>query len=345
MRRMRIVVMLLAAVLAGRGQTLTNAGPGLPSDPRAVFAAATPLYNFSDPALKPWHLKANYQLYDEKGKPLERGTYEYWWASPQVYRTSWTRPDATRTDWHTADGKHEYKATGEALNYFEDRLSSVLLSPLPKTNELDPNKFFSDRKTISSEGSNIPCYTIGPGSHGDPQVNASYCFDAKLPIVLAIYSHISLLTTFGDFVRMQGRVLPREVSFRDGERSVLKAKVDLIEGLNSSGVALTPAPDAILVKSEKLVTAEDGVIQGKIVKRTEVELPEGEQSGHTCLQITVGVDGHIHDPQVITSTSPALTAAALKSVSQWLCNPYKLNGEPVEAEEEVTLTMTRLPPY
>jgi outer membrane biosynthesis protein TonB len=63
------------------------------------------------------------------------------------------------------------------------------------------------------------------------------------------------------------------------------------------------------------------------------------------LQITVGVDGHIHDPQVITSTSPALTAAALKSVSQWLCNPYKLNGEPVEAEEEVTLTMTRLPPY
>src|SRR5580700_3890421 len=78
--------------------------PDLPKDPRALLEMAAPLYDFTDPSLKPWHLKATYQLYDQSGKPSEQGTFEYWWASPKVYRTTWTRPSATRTDWATSDG-------------------------------------------------------------------------------------------------------------------------------------------------------------------------------------------------------------------------------------------------
>src|SRR5271157_3323072 len=109
-----------------------TAAPGQPKEPRAIFDAAAPYYDFADPSLKPWHLMANYQLYDADGKPGEQGTYEYWWASPRVYRSTWTRPSATHTDWHTADGKYAYLATGEPLNYFEYKLQSALFSPLPK---------------------------------------------------------------------------------------------------------------------------------------------------------------------------------------------------------------------
>jgi hypothetical protein len=108
----------------------------LPKDPKEVFAAAAPFYDFNDASLKPWHLKASYQLYDGDGKPTEQGTYEYWWASPKVYRSTWTRPGATYTEWHTADAKRAYKVSGGALSFFEFRLQKSLLSPLPKPGDL-----------------------------------------------------------------------------------------------------------------------------------------------------------------------------------------------------------------
>ncbi|MGA2047942.1 MAG: energy transducer TonB, partial [Terracidiphilus sp.] len=69
----------------------------------------------------------------------------------------------------------------------------------------------------------------------------------------------------------------------------------------------------------------------------EFQWPKNEEHGYISLKITIGIDGLIHDPQVITSTSPALTTAVLKSLAQWLYVPYKLNGEPVEAEEELAI--------
>jgi hypothetical protein len=77
MRADFLLALFLTASLPARGQTPTRAAPGLPGDPQAVVAAAEPFYDFNTPTLKPWHLKAAYQLYDRKGKPSERGTYEY----------------------------------------------------------------------------------------------------------------------------------------------------------------------------------------------------------------------------------------------------------------------------
>lgn len=339
MRTLSFLSLFLIFLVPGIGQTADNPKPTLPKEPREVFAAAAPFYDFSDPALKPWHMKVTYQLYDEKGKPSEQGTYEYWWASPQVHRSTWNRPSATHIDWYTADGKHAYAGTGEALNYFESQLQSMLLSPLPNSSQLNPNKFFLDKKKLVSKGSNAPCYRIVPVTQDGISENLMYCFDAQLPIVVGINSHGTLLTMFRDFVQMQGRSLPREVEFRDGSRNVLTAKVDSVGGLSSLDAALTPPSDAILVRSEKLIGDEKGITQGKVIKRAEVEFPKGLGSGTVWLQITVGADGRVHDPNVITSTSPALAAVALKSVSQWLYAPYKLNGEPVDALEEIGLSV------
>ena len=119
---------LLTFVCQAFGQAAATAPPNLPTDPRESSAMAAPHYDFNDPALKPWHMKATYQLYDEKGKPTEQGTYEYWWASPKVHRSTWTRADATRTDWATADGAIHRKENGGSLRYFERdliRFSSI----------------------------------------------------------------------------------------------------------------------------------------------------------------------------------------------------------------------------
>ncbi len=162
---MRFAVFLLLIVglaVSSIAQTAAAPTPFELKDPRSIFAAATPYYNFNDPALKPWCLKATYQIYDDEGKPGEQGTFEYWWASPGVYRSSWTRPGASYTDWHTADGKHTYKTSGETLNFFENRLQSALLSPLPESGDLDPAKFRLDREDKKLGAAKFPCIMVIP---------------------------------------------------------------------------------------------------------------------------------------------------------------------------------------
>ncbi len=73
LRSLCFCTLYLAAALPGFAQAPASAGPGLPKDPREVFAAAAPFYDFTSPELKPWHLKATYQLYDEKGKAVGAG--------------------------------------------------------------------------------------------------------------------------------------------------------------------------------------------------------------------------------------------------------------------------------
>src|ERR1035438_3366503 len=140
MRLLCLLALFFATMLPGFAQTAGNAGAALPKDPRAILTVADPSYDFNSPELRPWHLKATYQLYDEKGKPAEQGTYEYWWASPKVYRRTWTRLGASQTVWYTADGNHAHQEAGERLGFFEEKLHRLLLSPLPDSADLDPSK-------------------------------------------------------------------------------------------------------------------------------------------------------------------------------------------------------------
>src|SRR5208283_3332280 len=148
MRARVFFAFLLSAALSGAAQTTDHSGPGLPQDPGGVFAGLAPTYDYS--ALKPWHLKSTYQLYDDAGKPTEQGTYELWWASKQKYRSSWTRGSATYTEWHTADGKVVTQGRSDAFNYFEHKLDSAYRSPLTSVGEVDPAKFRLDEHGISA---------------------------------------------------------------------------------------------------------------------------------------------------------------------------------------------------
>lgn len=91
MHSARVIALCLAAIGLCPAQQPAPPAPGLPSDPRAILEAARPFYDFTSDQLKPWHLKVSYQMYDDKEHPTEQGTFEYWWASPEVYRSSWTR--------------------------------------------------------------------------------------------------------------------------------------------------------------------------------------------------------------------------------------------------------------
>jgi TonB family protein len=347
MRTLSLLALLLVVSRAGIGQTESNVAQGLPSDPQALLAAAAPSYDFSDAALKPWHFKASYQLYDEKGNASEQGPYEYWWASPKVDRSTWTRGSSAHPDWHTAEGKHAYQAAGERLNFFEYKLEAAFLSPLPSAGDLDPARIRLIRQDTPVGSTKLPCIMAVPlmPLHGETQevplgLFPTYCFDPKTPVLRISYSLGNLTTEFSQIVKVQGKYLAKEILLFDGKRKILSATIDSVSGMTAADPALTPPAD-VTVSDLKKVNIAGGVAQGFLVKKLVPYYPQDAKAAHVSgvvtLQATIGMDGGIHDLRVISTPWPSLAASALSAVSHWEYRPYLLNGEPVEVHTTVNV--------
>lgn len=350
MRTLLLVVLILVGVVSSFGQAAAGAAPGLPKDPHAVFESAVPFYNFGDAALKPWHLKATYQLYDDKGDPSEKGTYEYWWASPQAYRSTWTRPSGTHTDWHMADNKRADQSTGESLKFFENTMEDELLSPLPDASDLDATKFRLDRENITVGGVKLPCIMVIPlmPQHGMVQpvqlgLFPTYCFDTQLPVLRISYSFGTVVTEFNKISKVQNKYLARELVLFEGKRKILTASVDSVTGLSDADPALTP-PSDVSVTDAKRVTIAGAVAAGSLLKKQIPVYPQDAKdarvSGTVTLRAIIGVDGAVHQLHVVSAPWPSLAASSLWSVSHWQYKPYLLDGAPVEVETTVNVVFS-----
>jgi hypothetical protein len=353
MRVLSFIALFFVALQAGFGQTAAStapglsAGPGLPTDPRAVFAAAAPFYNFSNPTLKPWHLKASYQLYDEKGEPAEKGTYEYWWASPEVYRSTWTRGDSSHTDWHLREGKHASQAVGERFSYFENQLQVAFFSPLPNADELDPERDRIEMKPIKAGGAGLTCLMVIPLLQQKEQFKdvplglfATYCFDSQQPVLRSCYALSTVTMVFSKIVKVQDRYLGKEILFFEGSRKILFAAVDSITALQPDDPALKPPADVSVSDVEK-VNVTDGLARGYLLKKVAPVYPQDAKSAHitgmVVLQATIGTDGGVHHLRVISAPLPSMVAASLWAASQWEYKPYLLNGAPVEVTANIKM--------
>lgn len=350
MRSQLVLALCLAVGIEVLGQAAPAPPEGLPKDPGAILAAAAPYYNFSDPALKPWHMKATYQLYDDKGNPTEQGTFEYWWASPKAYRSTWTRPGTSHTDWYTADGKHAYLDSGEGFDYFEYKLATALTSPLPDASETDSTTYRLDCQEIKLGETKFLCVMVTPKmpQHGQIQevplgLFPTYCFDPKLPVLRVKYAFGTIAESFGYIVKFQEHFLAKDILFLEGKQKILTAKVDLIENISPSDPALIPDPHATFPGIEKVQVAP-GITAGKLAKKVVPVYPQDAKdarvSGKVVLDATIGRDGRVHDLRVVEAPWPSLVASAMVAVSQWEYKPYFLNGQPVEVETDINVFYT-----
>lgn len=340
-----IVLSFLAVSATGHAQSPPSAE--LPKDARAVFSLAAPLYDLADPSLKPWHLKATYELYDRTGKPTSQGAYEYWWASPSIDRSTWSRGDALHTDWHTGEGKHLYSSSGPTLDFFEYRLQSEILAPLPEPAEYDPAATYFDREIVKLGNAKVPCIMIVPKMPEGGQLRTiplgmfpTYCFDSALPILLMKTSFGSLTVSYGKIARFQNRYLPQMMEEYEAGRKILTMTVDTVQGLNPDDPALIPPPDAKST-SVAAVSVPSGVMAGKRIGGPMPVYPQDAKQaraqGTVVLKALIGRDGKIHDLKVISAPYPSLVESAMGAVSQWEYKPYLLNGDPVEVDTQINV--------
>jgi TonB family protein len=355
-----------AAIPALAQQAPTPASAtALPKEPLAIFQAAAPYYDFADSSLKPWHLKATYQLYDADGKPGELGTYEYWWASPSLYRSTWSRPSATHTEWRVADDEVADSSTGSPLNYFEFRLRTALFSPLPKPEELNAPgvRFDVEKEKLFANGDKSPCIMVIPNMPSQSADLASpslglfptYCFDPDRPMLRAETSFGTLSMQFNNFVMTQGRYLAKKIDIFSGKRQILSATVEAATAISPSDSALTPAAEVKVVKYPKVTDgattrivprvnvpagASVGMILSKVPPVYPVDAKQAHVTGTVVLQALIGRDGSLQDLRVVQAPAASLAASALLAVSQWKYRPYMLNGNPVEVNTTINVIFT-----
>lgn len=347
MNRLSLRAVLMMAALAAQGHVFCSWSQTVPEDPDTLLAAAEPLYDFNSPELKPWHLKATYQLYDDRGKPTEQGTYEYWWASPQAYRSTWTRQGATYSDWHTPDGRHVVLSKGLSLGYFEEELHDDFVAPLPP---LLPDKYQISgtrprakyKSTMIRAGSfKLPCVVAGQGrSYWEPDLYqfgplpsstpSYYCFDPALHVLRVEYQFGVVATEVDSVVKMQGRILVHGIRVADGKRSLLTAELDTVSALSPSDWALVPDPAGRLVPDPK---PGKPVIPGKWTGPAAMQVVRHpDQKSEVLLRITIAADGSVRDPQVILAPSDEWAQKERRKVSQWRFTPFMQDGMPVEVK-------------
>ena len=318
-------------------------------DPVALYATVARSYDFNSSTMQPWQLTATYQAFNLDGKPAERGTYRYWWLSPAVHRSTWTRGSAAQSEWLTADGRRLQTASGGPIHSFEIDFVRELFSPLPDPGDplFSDTYFEHDTRTFGSV--KAPCVKIvgkrtphhaTPFPYAAPvdQVESMYCFDPKLPVVVLGSSMMGITYAYSDFVRTQDRYLPRSFVESVNGRSLLTVRVESIDALNPGDPALVPPADAKPDTDAPIHVTRNDMI-GHLVRSSSMDYPGSAKragiTGTVLLEVTITRDGHVRDPEPISSPDPSMTSAAISSVSRWEFKPWVINGQTVEVRTEI----------
>ena len=100
----------------------------------------------------------------------------------------------------------------------------------------------------------------------------------------------------------------------------------------AADVRSTPSPLGVVVSR--------GVTPGRLIRRVSPTYPaaalQQRISGPVVLQARIGKDGRVHDVKVVRG-HPFLATAAVEALRQWQYDPYKLNGQPVDLQTQVTI--------
>jgi TonB family protein len=137
------------------------------------------------------------------------------------------------------------------------------------------------------------------------------------------------------------------ISFQDDRINTKCAMGSEDESLNAMpGPAPSPnGPQSHLPLLQR-VRISAGVAQGLLVKKVPPSYPEDARQsriqGQVVLKALIDTNGDVADLDLI-SGHPALAPAAIAAVKQWKYKPYLLNGQPVNAETQITVNFTLAP--
>ena len=306
----------------------------MPTDPAELMKLAAEVNGLHSDKLAPWHLKLSFQLYDFKGKPTEKGTFEEFWITPKKYKVIYTSKSFNQTEWGTEDGGFFLPVGSSVRRDLQFLIRSRMLNPLE----------FVEHGTLTTRHEMmgnvyVNCVLVSPVPTKRTAVESlpsgTYCFSQNEPILRTV-SVAGTTSISNRIIRFQNHYLPKSLQVTDYKRPYLDLQLESIESLNSIDQRDFIPPADAEKEDRPVQSGIAGITLGRVLSSPRPDFPvlamEHGVEGIVVVHVTVGKDGRVLDQYVTSTPDAILVRPALDAVKDYLFSPFVLNGEPVEVE-------------
>lgn len=334
-------MLMTAACISVSAAGAQSANPDA-NNPLALLAQVQATNGFSGDSLKPWHLKANYELSDATNKIVATGVFEEWWLSQDHWRRSYTGSHYTGTEYRLPSG---YAYAGDpVIAYDADQGTAeegVRNARAPWPEALIAEKILYPVNywplTSQAKGSESwPMHFVRPVAapqslsclsplSEDSLLEEYYCYTDGKPELRQSLVHF-VTTTYTQTSIFQDRIIGRELEISINDHDLLKVHVITLDELPSTGDDVFPAelatgpPPAACFGSTTFLSEQN---YPSLAKAKQIQ-------GVVVLVGVIDAEGRLGSVKAIESPDSSMSNLALAHIRTW--GPFKpalLNGKPV----------------
>jgi hypothetical protein len=334
-----IVLCVFPAVHHAQPGSASPVAP-LPDKPDQFLALVSKINGLASENLRPWHVKASFQMLDGAGTPRETGSFEAFWSTPLKFKMVYTSPSYNRTIWSNESGSF---ATSEP-RWPEDvewmiRRSLFDVVPEPRGERKTADLRWRDGST----GVKLKCIDFFPiYAHRLPNEVPFYCFDPSVPVI-RFSSEVGRFyqAKFDNIISAHGIYIARDVELLHDGVPYFRLHLDTLEALPASGEDVFRADPASRPVMRRIVVDSDlrdmhNTIQVGIPASIRAHAPATPSIGdrEIVVQVLVNKKGKVSDARAIRGDA-FRQVGALSAARSWEFKPYVVQGEPVEFYTEL----------
>jgi TonB family protein len=339
---------LVLVVLRGFGQTALAQQPAaqtppaqsapakveMPSDPAALLELAAKKNGLQNAGSEPLHIKATYQLFDDKGGVKETGTIDEIRVSDKKYKLTYASPSFSQTDYSTDAGLFR---VGDQ-NWPSDPLFAAFNSLYPllrSKGAIDKVKLGTETKTLGTTTLNCVTTVDPRGSFFD--YDRLYCLSPNAPVLRLVETfHGASQSMYNSVASVGGVYVAQDATYLEVGKQLVRIHLNSINAVPKLDEGIFAHP-ASAMKIPRRITALPATVLPKLLYAFPAELPDTTMAdrlqGDVIVQAVIGTDGKVVSARIL-SGPPILKQAALGAIRRWIFEPVSLNGEPVELSIE-----------
>lgn len=315
------------------------------ASPQEFLTEASKENGLGEASATPWHVLAQFEVFDEDGKHKEGGTFEEWWFGPKSFKTVLKTDRLTQTDVATAQGLFR---SGDAQwpNADEGSVGRLLSSPVevfaPDQKRFDlidgtRGKGDMEMRCISFNPQHAPDQHISTDAQIDLDALPNVCFAKQTPIMRVTFGGMRSrrVAIFDNIQAFHSQFVARDVRVSRAGKPHLDLHVVKLDDLPSSATAPQPEPGSKGPLTGP-VQLPDGQLQIVAGEREQLQAvggaipPDGDV--HVVLKVAVDAQGKVMDVAVV-SGPPEFSRLVAQTTRRLRFRPFTILGTPVEADE------------
>jgi len=201
----------------------------MPSDPAALLELASKKNGLQNAGAEPLHIKATYQLLDDKGGVTEEGTIEELRVSGKNYKLAYSSPSFHQTDYSSdaglfrvGDPKWPDAPVGEAHN--------ILYPEFPSREVIKNSKVELTNKKVGTV--QMKCVNVNNLTSDAPNRKQTYCFNPAEPMlwILETYQGVDQVV-YNNIVSIRGAYVGRDAVFFQRGRALARVHLDVLNAI------------------------------------------------------------------------------------------------------------------